>query len=126
MDRTGINPEYPGDRVGRPADEREQAEKNFTLWPERSRRVEKTATVEGQARLFFPPGTTIWPADKGRGSLLKETPVRRLEGKIKRLTGWQTTGVTSYQPFGDSRLPVTLETGTMFGASPGNVRRKRK
>ncbi len=39
------NPEFPGDMVGRPEDEKEQAAENFQLDPEKKRKTTKKVLV---------------------------------------------------------------------------------
>jgi hypothetical protein len=64
------NPEYPGDQVGRPEDEKDQAAENFQIDPEKDRGKTKTVIV-GKEPTF--PGETAEERSKNYWRRVRNT-----------------------------------------------------
>ncbi len=64
------NPEYPGDQVGRPEDEKDQAAENFQMDPEKNRRKPKDVLVPKEPSF---PGETAEEKSKNYWRKVRDT-----------------------------------------------------
>lgn len=117
------NPEFPGDRVGRPADEEEIAVENFGIWGRRREMVSGLPNKE-DISTYLPEGTTIWPEGKGRGKLLEDVLVERIHKRVRGLTGCKLVGSAVYWQFGRGER-VILPRNTRVGVYSEDIKRRR-